>query len=311
MAAKAFLKSAYGISYDYLLREDKRLASFDSTEFFSWDQESCPFIPSELAAQGFYSLKREAHCRCIFCSTEVVHWDMGSKDWGTVHSNTCPMLSDTALGHGNITEKICAVLRESDFSLLNLFPDAEGYEFPEYSSREDRCYSFAVCKHEEILKRKEMLADAGFFSEGISDHLVCYNCAYGVYDWTTQELDNPIETHHRLSPVCTDKQRLPYLCREGDTKLFENVWDYMPFMEYIMNLGISNEETRNIINNFFVRTGRLFATEKEVNFYCWLKLGKKFKWEQPHIPQGLENLSKSSCILLLPQVWGHGRDIDL
>lgn len=271
MTAKAFLKGTSGLLYDYLLREDKRLASFDSTEFFHWDQESCPFLPSELAAQGFYSQKRGAHCRCVFCSSEVVNWDIGSRNWKTFHSkHGCPMLSNTAFEYGNVTEKVCAVLRESDFSLLHLFPSADECEFPCYESPEKRYESFNVCRHEEIVKRKKVLADVGFFYDGISDHLVCYNCGYGVYDWTTQELENPIKTHHMLSPVCSDKQRLTCPYREAEIMLFNNVWDYMPFIKYIMSLGLSYDQTCTTINKFFTRTGRLPATREEIKHYCWL-----------------------------------------
>lgn len=270
MAAKAFLKGNSGLLYDYLLREDKRLASFDSTEFFHWDQKNCPFMPSELAANGFYSLKKGAHCRCILCSSEIVDWDMGSKDWITVHSKYgCPMLDNNGLGYGNITEKICAILRDSNLTLLDLFPSYDECEYHIYSLRENRSMSLSNCRQEEIAKRKEMLADAGFFYDGISDHLVCYNCGYGVYDWTTQELESPVKTHHKLTPECTDKRKL-CVYRKREINIFNNVWDYMPFIEYIMELGLNYENTRKLTNNFFMRTGRLPATRMEVCLYCWL-----------------------------------------
>lgn len=97
-------------------RRSKKFASYDSLKyeknrletFIEWP---IPMLsPRDLAANGFYYLRREDHCACIFCRGIIGAWEIG--DYPNFEHNRhfpdCPFLRGEPVG--NVDMECCYIL---------------------------------------------------------------------------------------------------------------------------------------------------------------------------------------------------------
>jgi len=94
------------VSYDCLRYEEKRLGTF-----IDWPHEWLK--PSELAADGFYYLRKDDHCACIFCRGIVGAWEKTDTPRGEHerHFPHCPFIRGQPTGNvpivqGNILARL-------------------------------------------------------------------------------------------------------------------------------------------------------------------------------------------------------------
>nr|BDT62305.1 MAG: baculoviral IAP repeat-containing protein [Penaeus semisulcatus majanivirus] len=94
------------VSYDCLRYEEKRLGTF-----IDWPHEWLK--PSELAADGFYYLRKDDHCACIFCRGIVGAWEKTDTPRGEHqrHFPHCPFIRGKPTGNvpivqGNILARL-------------------------------------------------------------------------------------------------------------------------------------------------------------------------------------------------------------
>ena len=90
-------------SLNSLYYETKRLETF-----IDWP---IPWLsPRDLAADGFYYLRREDHCACIFCRGIVGTWEVGDvpREEHSKHFPLCPFIQGKPVG--NVPWAQCAIL---------------------------------------------------------------------------------------------------------------------------------------------------------------------------------------------------------
>ncbi|KAK3866346.1 hypothetical protein Pcinc_028114 [Petrolisthes cinctipes] len=221
------------MSYDSLRFEKERLETFINWPV-SWLQ------PSELARDGFYYLRTEDHCACVFCRGIVGSWEKGDTPRGEHqrHFPHCPFIKGQAVGNIPIEQSqiisrlspraetisspsfnnvdVCGTGRlmsgsypektgpPNSKNCLNLegmgLPLHSGPKRRDYLTYESREGSF-VRWPEGVQQRPADLAEAGFFYCGLSDHVRCFHCGNGLRNWESEDV--PWEEHARWYPECT------------------------------------------------------------------------------------------------------------
>ena len=233
-------------SYRSLFYEKERLETF-----IEWP---VPFLnPEELAADGFYFLRKRDHCACVFCRGIIGAWEVGDTSRGEHrrHFPHCPFINGQAVG--NIPMKCSYILdklpldgeecplprpKEEDCgggggenedvvdinNILSNERDEEimagggvnldeiiigggggslrrysGPKRRDYVTRESRIWSFNRWP-DRMVQMPEDMANAGFFSCGLSDHVSCFHCGNGLRNWEIE--DKPWEEHARWYPDC-------------------------------------------------------------------------------------------------------------
>ena len=197
-------------SYESLKCEEKRLETF-----IDWPAEEI-INPSELAKDGFYYLRTYDHCACVFCRGIVGAWEKGdvARAEHQRHFPTCPFINGEAVG--NIPIEQCRIISHIDIDMLKIsFHDAYevitkksffGMPLPQHSAPENMDFISQIEREKSFEKwplvhqKPKELAEAGFFYCGLSDHVRCFHCGYGLRNW--EKGDNPWEEHARWYPEC-------------------------------------------------------------------------------------------------------------
>ena len=202
-------------SYFSLYYERERLETF-----IDWPVSF--ILPEELAASGFYYLRKEDHCACVFCCGTVGAWEVDDTPSGEHqrHFPNCPFLAGHSIGNvtldqSRILDKLsldgeeCVMPRltyheeEEDEDEINLY-GVSRFSKPsrmEYISPESRLKTFKFWP--EGLRSRQTPDDmtaAGFFYCGLSDHVRCFHCGNGLRNWEKE--DKPWELHARYYPKC-------------------------------------------------------------------------------------------------------------
>lgn len=162
--------------YNSLQYEKQRLETFIEWPVY-W------LSPSDLAADGFYFLRKKDHCACCFCSVIIGSWERGDtpRSEHYKHYPFCSFIQGDTVGnipiaHSNILEKLPLEGEEnpmlvSDFSIdkrvNNVNENGRLYEYNgpvhvNYITIEAREWSFKGWPERVVQKPKE-LAEAGFF----------------------------------------------------------------------------------------------------------------------------------------------------
>lgn len=96
-------------TYDTLRYEEQRLATF-----IDWPHEWLQ--PSELAADGFYYLRKLDHCACVFCRGIAGTWETSDTPRGEHqrHFPHCPYIRGQPVGnvpiiHGDVLARLPAI----------------------------------------------------------------------------------------------------------------------------------------------------------------------------------------------------------
>ncbi|XP_063614085.1 LOW QUALITY PROTEIN: baculoviral IAP repeat-containing protein 7-like, partial [Penaeus indicus] len=216
------------VSYDSLRYEEQRLGTF-----IDWPHEWLK--PSELAADGFYHLRKRDYCACIFCRGIVGAWERGDTPRGEHqrHFPHCPFIRDQPVGNvpiipGNILARLPAlhvslddcrssrrvkadVCGLSSRHMAGSYPECrgslEGIGLSQHSgpTRSDfmtvdsRLETYVEWP-EDIGLHIQDLAEAGFFYCGLSDHVRCFHCGKGLRNWISSDI--PWKEHARWYPTC-------------------------------------------------------------------------------------------------------------
>lgn len=108
------------VSYDSLRFEKERLETFINWPV-SWLQ------PAELARDGFYYLRTEDHCACVFCRGIVGSWEEGDTPRGEHqrHFPHCPFIKGQPVGNIPI---------EHSQIISRLSPRSETFNLPSFHS---------------------------------------------------------------------------------------------------------------------------------------------------------------------------------
>ena len=183
-------------TYDSLKCEEKRLETF-----IDWPAGGI-INPSELAKDGFYYLRTNDHCACVFCRGIVGAWEKG--DVARVehqrHFPTCRFINGDAVGNIPIEQSRIISFPENK-------PLLESVDLPQYSGPKRTDFILQIDREKSFEKwpalvhqKPKELAEAGFFYCGLSDHVRCFHCGHGLRNW--EKGDIPWEEHARWYPEC-------------------------------------------------------------------------------------------------------------
>ncbi|NXS92879.1 XIAP ligase, partial [Jacana jacana] len=164
--------------------EETRLKSFHN-----WPLNS-QLTPNELANAGFYYTGVGDQVACFCCGGKLKHWEPSDRAWSE-HKRHFPKCF-FVLGRdvGNIPSE--SVPTDVGRSGLNNAQHPRNPSMAEYGRR---LQTFVTWIHPVD---KEQLAEAGFYSVGNGDHVVCFHCGGGLQEW--KENEDPWDQHAKWFP---------------------------------------------------------------------------------------------------------------
>ncbi|ERL95189.1 hypothetical protein D910_12457 [Dendroctonus ponderosae] len=196
-------------SLDYR-NEEVRLSSF-----VNWPKPDI-VTPEDLARAGFYSLRTSDNTKCAFCHGVVRAWE--PNDIPDVehkrHFPMCPFVTsiinprlESSRTPGHRPEQ------EATFKNVNLIGDTvtgslnelgvqkhNGPKRADFGTIESRLRSFASWSP-HLIQTPDVLAQAGFYYEGLGDQVRCFHCDGGLRNWDPD--DDPWTEHARWFPRCS------------------------------------------------------------------------------------------------------------
>ncbi|XP_077163780.1 E3 ubiquitin-protein ligase XIAP isoform X2 [Paroedura picta] len=216
--------SSSDLHADYLLRSGQVVDLSDSLyprtpamctvkarlrSFYNWPTD-CPIKPADLANAGLYYTGIADQVECFCCGGRLKNWEPCDQAWSE-HRRHFPKCL-FVLGHdvGNIenvpNQSSSAELDRSEAHNPRLpkNPSMAGYEA--------RLKSFITWRYSVT---KEQLAQAGFYSIGDGDNVLCFHCGGGLREWRAD--DDPWEQHSQWFPGCN------YLLEEKGQDYVNNV----------------------------------------------------------------------------------------
>ena len=306
-------------SFDSLKYEDERLATF-----IEWPSLNHA-LPEELAREGFFYLRTQDYCACVYCFTVVGKWKEDNKRRDK-HKMQCPFITGkTAVG--NVPMSHCNILNYLPFTnnlpfkplppprvikqrrqppstgssihrrvstirkrwrrplLLPSLADSACHGH--LTSLEDRIETFDGWPLSDYHKPQTM-AEAGFYYLGVSDHVRCYACGYGLRNWQRGEV--PLRQHAKWYPDCpfvsehfsnTELMLLTIDYRRGWGATYDvsdQVLDILmqnDIVQYLRSAGVPESLLRLTYKNRLVRTGVPFFSidnfSSELDLYCFKK----------------------------------------
>lgn len=150
--------------------------------FVSWPSNS-PVRPSDLAQAGLFYMGQNDLVQCFCCAGMMGGWEPGDSAWGEheKHYPNCFFI----LGHdvGNIPLAGGSGQRVNNQASMSSF--------------EERLQSFQGIQHPIDHDR---LAQAGLYSTGEADRVLCFSCGGGLKGWEPEE--DPWEEHAKHYPGC-------------------------------------------------------------------------------------------------------------
>lgn len=184
----------------HMKSEEARLDTFTSWPFDS------PVGPNELAQAGLFYMGQSDVVQCFCCAGMIGGWEPGDGAWEEheKHFPNCYFV----LGHdvGNIPLPGGSQQEE---------PGSRGPRTNNQvvmGSFEERLRSFQGVQH---LIDPERLAQAGFYSTGSGDRVMCFYCGGGLKGWEPEE--DPWEEHAKHYPGCH------FLLREKGQEFINNI----------------------------------------------------------------------------------------
>lgn len=168
----------------HMRSEDARLQTFSS-----WPS-SAPVRPRDLAQAGLYFLNRGDQVQCFCCGGRLGSWESGDAAWSehAKHYPNCFFI----LGHdvGNLP----SLTGPEEESSGQRRGNSQGM----MGSLEERLGSFVDVQHPVDPQK---LAEAGFYSTGTGDKVLCFRCGGGLKGWQPEE--EPWEEHAKHYPGCS------------------------------------------------------------------------------------------------------------
>ncbi|XP_005022182.4 E3 ubiquitin-protein ligase XIAP isoform X1 [Anas platyrhynchos] len=166
--------------------EEARLKSFHN-----WPSYGL-LAPKELASAGLYYTGVGDQVACFCCGGKLKNWEPSDRAWSE-HKRHYPRCY-FVLGRdvGNVpSESIPAELGRNGLN------DEQHPRNPSMAEYERRIQTFLNWIYPV---NKEQLAEAGFYSIGNGDHVVCFHCGGGLQEW--KENEDPWDQHAKWFPGC-------------------------------------------------------------------------------------------------------------
>ncbi|CAM9390214.1 unnamed protein product [Bubo scandiacus] len=245
--------------------EETRLKSF-----YNWPLND-QLTPQELANAGFYYTGVGDQVACFCCDGKLKNWEPTDRAWSE-HKRHFPKCF-FVLGRdiGNVpSESISAELGRSGLN------NAQHPRNPSMAKYGRRLQTFLTWIYPVD---KEQLAEAGFYSIGNGDHVVCFHCGGGLQEW--KENENPWDQHAKWFPGCTfvkKEKGLEFInnvhlrdgCRDSTTEAAEGTIlpkvDLLqnPLVQSAIDMGFSLSEIRNTMEKKLQMSGESHTSVEDL-----------------------------------------------
>ncbi|NXD80032.1 XIAP ligase, partial [Halcyon senegalensis] len=216
--------------------EETRLMSFHN-----WPLNS-PLTPKELANAGFYYTGVCDQVACFCCGGKLKQWEPSDRAWSEHKRHFPSCLFVLGRDVGNVpSESVSAELGRSGLN------NTQHPRNPSMAKYGKRLQTFVTWMYPV---EKERLAEAGFYSIGNGDHVVCFHCGGALEEW--KENEDPWDQHAKWFPGCSfvrNEKGLEFInnvhlrdgCRDSTVNdLLQN-----PLVQSAIDMGFSLSEIRN------------------------------------------------------------------
>ncbi|NWT04148.1 XIAP ligase, partial [Mionectes macconnelli] len=181
--------------------EEMRLKSFHS-----WPLND-QLTPKELANAGFYYTGVGDQVACFCCGGKLKNWEPIDRAWSEHKRHFPKCLFVLGRDVGNVPSE--SISDEFGISGLNNAQHPRNPSMAKYGRRLQTFLSWIYPVD------KEQLAEAGFYSVGNGDHVVCFHCGGGLQEW--KENEDPWDQHAKWFPGCR------FLSKEKGIEFINNV----------------------------------------------------------------------------------------
>ncbi|NXS79713.1 XIAP ligase, partial [Erpornis zantholeuca] len=164
--------------------EETRLKSFHS-----WPLNG-QLTPQELASAGFYYTGVGDQVACFCCGGKLKNWEPSDRAWSEHKRHFPKCLFVLGRDVGNVSSE--SIPAELGMSGLNNVQHPRNPSMAKYEKRLQTFLSWIYPVD------KEQLAEAGFYSIGNGDHVVCFHCGGGLQEW--KENEDPWDQHAKWFP---------------------------------------------------------------------------------------------------------------
>ncbi|NWU76101.1 XIAP ligase, partial [Onychorhynchus coronatus] len=181
--------------------EETRLKSFHN-----WPLND-QLTPKELATAGFYYVGVGDQVACFCCGGKLKNWEPADRAWSEHKRHFPKCLFVLGRDVGNVPSE--SIPDEFGISGLNNAQHPRNPSMAKYGRRLQTFLSWIYPVD------KEQLAEAGFYSVGNGDHVVCFHCGGGLQEW--KENEDPWDQHAKWFPGCR------FLSKEKGIEFINNV----------------------------------------------------------------------------------------
>lgn len=288
--------------------DDLKVESRRLSTFIDWPKKANPRLtPSELAKEGFYYLRFKDHCACAFCRGIIGAWEPRDTPRGEHkrHFSHCEFLvSGKKVNNVTIDEE--KLLNIAGVSALTTIGN-EGVTIPKiyesikrreesFEEKHGRNYTYSwplMCEFSPSL-----MAYAGFYYAGLSDHVRCFYCSLGLRNWVAGSHE-PLFQHLKYSPDCEyamgirdltllDSEVMPFAMSDSEGYAHDDIIDIVVdnyiksnnFIDSVINSGYCDNTTCvQAVKMHFKTHKRLFSDCSELERAVDAINNKKFTAE--------------------------------
>ncbi|NXU87232.1 XIAP ligase, partial [Xiphorhynchus elegans] len=235
--------------------EETRLKSFHN-----WPLNG-QLTPQELANAGFYYTGVGDQVACFCCGGKLKDWEPSDRAWSEHKRHFPKCLFVLGRDVGNVPSE--SVPDEFGMSGLNNAQHPRNPSMAKYGRRLQTFLSWIYPVD------KEQLAEAGFYSVGNGDHVVCFHCGGGLQEW--KENEDPWDQHAKWFPGCR------FLSKEKGIEFINNVHlrdvcgdstvnDLLqnPLVQSAIAMGFSLSEIRNTMEKRLQMTGESHTSVEDL-----------------------------------------------
>ncbi|NXJ61620.1 XIAP ligase, partial [Rostratula benghalensis] len=235
--------------------EETRLKSFHN-----WPLNG-QLTPKELANAGFYYTGVGDQVACFCCGGKLNHWEPSDRAWSEHKRHFPKCLFVLGRDVGNVPSE--SLVTDLGRSGLN---DTQHPRNPSMAEYGRRLQTFLTWIYPVD---KEQLAEAGFYSTGNGDHVVCFHCGGGLQEW--KENEDPWDQHAKWFPGCrfvrkekgiefVNNVHLRDGCRDSTVNdLLQN-----PLVQSAIDMGFSLSEIRNTMEKRLQMSGESHTSVEDL-----------------------------------------------
>ncbi|NXU02032.1 XIAP ligase, partial [Buphagus erythrorhynchus] len=235
--------------------EETRLKSFHN-----WPLND-QLTPQELANAGFYYTGVGDQVACFCCGGKLKNWEPADRAWSEHKRHFPKCLFVLGQDVGNVSSE--SIPAELGISGLNNAQHPRNPSMAKYGNRLQTFLSWIYPVD------KEQLAEAGFYSIGKGDHVVCFHCGGGLQEW--KENEDPWDQHAKWFPGCrfvSKEKGIEFInnvhLRDGCRNSTVNDLLQNPLVQSAIAMGFNLSEIRNTMEKRLQMTGESHTSVEDL-----------------------------------------------